>query len=118
LCAVITALLAEPAHSCNGCCITGRLVGQINICVLHRFYHFRTDIYIRSDWGGRSSRLVKQKVALKKTSKTNTKISLKSLYLKTIKRRYIYSSIEEFEVVLVFECNNAGLKKREQTSVF
>jgi hypothetical protein len=30
---------------------------------------------------------------------------------KTIKRQYIYSSIEDSEVVLVFERNNAGLKK-------
>jgi hypothetical protein len=32
-------------------------------------------------------------------------------YLKTIKRQYIYSSIEDSEVVLIFERNNAGLKK-------
>jgi hypothetical protein len=39
------------------------------------------------------------------------KISPQSLYLKTIKRQYIYSSTENSEAVLVFECNNAGLKK-------
>jgi hypothetical protein len=33
------------------------------------------------------------------------------LYLKTIKRQYIYTSIEDSEVVLVFERNNAGFKK-------
>jgi hypothetical protein len=43
--------------------------------------------------------------------KIHNKISLQSLYLKTIKRRYIYSSIEDPEVVLVSERNNAGLKK-------
>jgi hypothetical protein len=31
--------------------------------------------------------------------------------LKNMKREYIYSSIEDFEVVLVFERKNAGLKK-------
>jgi hypothetical protein len=36
------------------------------------------------------------------------------LYLKTVKRQYIYSSIEVSEVVLVFERNNAGLKKLPQ----
>jgi hypothetical protein len=39
------------------------------------------------------------------------KISLHSLYLKTMKGQYIYSSIEDSEVVLVFENNNAGFKK-------
>jgi hypothetical protein len=39
------------------------------------------------------------------------KRSLLSLYLKTIKRQYIYSPIEDSEVVLIFERNNAGLKK-------
>jgi hypothetical protein len=34
-----------------------------------------------------------------------------SLYLKTIKRQCICSSIEDSEVVLVFERNNAGLKE-------
>jgi hypothetical protein len=34
-----------------------------------------------------------------------------NLYLKTIKRQYIYSSIEDSETVLVFERNNAGLNK-------
>jgi hypothetical protein len=43
--------------------------------------------------------------------KMNNKISLQSLYLKTIRRRYIYASIEASEVVLVSERNNAGLKK-------
>jgi hypothetical protein len=43
--------------------------------------------------------------------KINKKISLWSLYLKNIKRQHIYSSIEDSEVVLVFERNNAGLKK-------
>jgi hypothetical protein len=41
----------------------------------------------------------------------NNKISQQSLHLKSIKRQYIYSSIEDSEVVLVFEHNNAGLKK-------
>jgi hypothetical protein len=43
-----------------------------------------------------------------------------SLYLKTIKREYLYSLIENSEVVPVFERNIAGLKKlkflSEQTS--
>jgi hypothetical protein len=43
--------------------------------------------------------------------KINNKISLYSLYLKTVQRQYIYSSIEGSEVVLVFEHSNAGLKK-------
>jgi hypothetical protein len=43
--------------------------------------------------------------------KINNKISLQSLYLKAIKRRCIYSSIEDPEVVLVFERNDVGLKK-------
>jgi hypothetical protein len=42
--------------------------------------------------------------------KINNKISLYSLYLKSIKMQYIYSSIEDLEVVLVSERNNAGLK--------
>jgi hypothetical protein len=42
--------------------------------------------------------------------KINKKLSLHSLYLETTKRQYIYSSIEDAEVVLVFKCNNAGLK--------
>jgi hypothetical protein len=46
--------------------------------------------------------------------KTNNKISLSSLSLKTTKRQYIYSSIEDSEVVLVLECNNAGLKTLSQ----
>jgi hypothetical protein len=33
------------------------------------------------------------------------------IYLKSIKRQYIYSSIKDSEVVLVSEHNNAGLKK-------
>jgi hypothetical protein len=36
----------------------------------------------------------------------NNKISQLTLYLKTIKRQYIYSSTEDLEVVLVFEINN------------
>jgi hypothetical protein len=43
--------------------------------------------------------------------KINKKISLWILYLKTIKRQYIYSLTEDAEVVLVFERNNAGVKK-------
>jgi hypothetical protein len=39
------------------------------------------------------------------------KKSLYSLYLKTIKKQYVYSSIDDPTVVLVFECNNASLKK-------
>jgi hypothetical protein len=38
-------------------------------------------------------------------------MKIKTPYSKTIKRRYIYSSTEDSEVVLVFERNNAGLKK-------
>jgi hypothetical protein len=40
-----------------------------------------------------------------------TKKSLYSLHLKTIKKQHIYSSIEDSEVILPFERNNAGLKK-------
>jgi hypothetical protein len=43
--------------------------------------------------------------------KMNERISLYSLYLKSIKRQYIYSSIEDSEIALVFVRNNAGLKK-------
>jgi hypothetical protein len=43
--------------------------------------------------------------------KINKNISLYSLYLITIKRRYNYSSIEDSEVVLVLERNDAGLMK-------
>jgi hypothetical protein len=43
--------------------------------------------------------------------KINMKISLYSLYLKIIKRQYVYSSIGDSEVVLVFEPNNAAFKK-------
>jgi hypothetical protein len=46
--------------------------------------------------------------------KINNKISLYSLYLGTVKRQYIYSSIKDSEVVLVFERNNPGLKKPPQ----
>jgi hypothetical protein len=49
--------------------------------------------------------------------KMNNDISLQSLYLKTIKRQHIYSSIDDSEVVLVFECNNAGLKKLSSDSL-
>jgi hypothetical protein len=42
----------------------------------------------------------------------NKKISLWHLYLITIIRsQYIYSSIEDSEVVLVYRRNNVGLKK-------
>jgi hypothetical protein len=75
-----------------------------------------------------SSRLLKQKVALRDKKnfvqklmknlltevmliKINNKISLYSLYLKTIKRQHIYSLVEDTEVVLVSERNNTGLKK-------
>jgi hypothetical protein len=45
----------------------------------------------------------------------NKIISVCRLYLKTIKRRYIYSSGEDSEAVPVFESNNnAGLKKLSQ----
>jgi hypothetical protein len=44
-------------------------------------------------------------------TKIKNKISLQSIYLKSIKRLYIYSFIEDSEVVIVFERNNAGLKK-------
>jgi hypothetical protein len=43
--------------------------------------------------------------------KINKETSLYNLYLKTIKKQYIYSSIENSEIVLVFERNNAGFKK-------
>jgi hypothetical protein len=43
--------------------------------------------------------------------KIDNKISLQNLYLKTIESQYIYPSIEDSEVVLVFGRNNAGLKK-------
>jgi hypothetical protein len=46
--------------------------------------------------------------------KINNKISLYSLYLKAIKRNNVYSSIEDSEIVLVFERNSAGLKKLSQ----
>jgi hypothetical protein len=46
--------------------------------------------------------------------KINTNISLYSLYLKSTKRQYIYSSIEDSEVAPVFARNNAGLKKLSQ----
>jgi hypothetical protein len=52
---------------------------------------------------------VKQKVALK-VMKINKKYHCR-VFLKTTKRQYIYSSIEDSEVVLVYERNNAGLKK-------
>jgi hypothetical protein len=38
--------------------------------------------------------------------KINKKKSLWSLYLLTIKRQYVYSSVEDSEVVLVFVRNN------------
>jgi hypothetical protein len=41
-------------------------------------------------------------------------ITVLRLYLKTVKRHYIYSSIEDSEVVLVSERNNVGLKKLSQ----
>jgi hypothetical protein len=43
--------------------------------------------------------------------KINNEISAWSLYLK---RQYIYPPIGDSEVVLVFESNNAGLKKLSQ----
>jgi hypothetical protein len=46
--------------------------------------------------------------------KINNKISPYSLYLKTVKRQHMYSSIEGSEVALVSERNNAGLKKLPQ----
>jgi hypothetical protein len=54
--------------------------------------------------------------------KINNKISLQSLYLKTVKRQYIYLSIEASKAAPLSERNNAGLKKlsqvlSEQTSV-
>jgi hypothetical protein len=39
------------------------------------------------------------------------KYHFRAFILKTIKRQFIYSSIEGSEVALVFERNNAGLKK-------
>jgi hypothetical protein len=46
--------------------------------------------------------------------KINNKPSLESLYLRTIKRQYIYSSIENSEAALGFERNDAGLKRLSQ----
>jgi hypothetical protein len=43
--------------------------------------------------------------------KINKKLSLLSFYLRPIKIQYIYSSIEDSEVVLVSERYNASLKK-------
>jgi hypothetical protein len=53
--------------------------------------------------------------------KINKEILLHSFHLKTIKRQYIYLSREDSEAVLVFERNDASLKKLskvlcEQTS--
>jgi hypothetical protein len=45
--------------------------------------------------------------------KINNKIS-ETLYLKTIKLQYVYSSIGDSQVVLVFGRNDAGLKKLSQ----
>jgi hypothetical protein len=57
---------------------------------------------------------MKQKVALKDKTKTwNTNITVEP-YLKPVKRQYIYSSIEDSEVVLVSERNNAGLNRPSQ----
>jgi hypothetical protein len=47
-------------------------------------------------------------VVLIKMNKKNTTVDP---FIKTINRQYIYSSIEDSEVVLVFECNNASLMK-------
>jgi hypothetical protein len=44
------------------------------------------------------------------TEINNKNITAAPLF-KTVTRQYIYSSTEEPEVVLVFERNNAGLKK-------
>jgi hypothetical protein len=44
-------------------------------------------------------------------TKVNNKVSLSSLYVKTVKRQYIYSSIEDSEAVPVFQRNDAGFKK-------
>jgi hypothetical protein len=43
--------------------------------------------------------------------KINKKYVTVEPLFRTIKRQYIYSMIEDSEVVLVFEHNNAGLKK-------
>jgi hypothetical protein len=42
--------------------------------------------------------------------KRNKKITVEPLF-NTMKRLYIYLLLEDSEVLLVFECNNAGLKK-------
>jgi hypothetical protein len=42
--------------------------------------------------------------------KINNKISIERLYLKTVKRQYFYSWIEDSEVVHVFERNHAVFK--------
>jgi hypothetical protein len=46
--------------------------------------------------------------------KINNKISMYSLYLKTIKIQNFYSSIDDSVFVLVFESNNADFKKLSQ----
>jgi hypothetical protein len=43
--------------------------------------------------------------------KINNKISLYTLNLKIVRRQYIYVSIEDSVVVLVFERNNAGFEE-------
>jgi hypothetical protein len=43
--------------------------------------------------------------------KINKKLSLQSVYFKTIKVQYVYSAIEDSEAVLVFERNDVGLRK-------
>jgi hypothetical protein len=48
--------------------------------------------------------------------KINKKVNVESLVKKTIKILYMYSSIEDSEVVLVFERNNSGLKKQTSDS--
>jgi hypothetical protein len=43
--------------------------------------------------------------------KINNKISRQYLYLKTMKRQYIYLSLEDSEAALVSERNDAGMQK-------
>jgi hypothetical protein len=48
---------------------------------------------------------------IRRTDEINNEISLHSLYVKTIKIQHIYLPIEDSEVVLVSQRNNASLKE-------
>jgi hypothetical protein len=49
--------------------------------------------------------------------KMNKTKSLQSLYLKSMKRQCVYSSVEYSEVALLFKRNNSGLKGSRDSSV-